>query len=136
MTCFQRSKEDWQLPFSPQRPSLDLLVSLRIPSLPQHHSGSFQRDGSVFSDIALFLFLFLALYGVGPISGGFLGISGGWRWVQGFLALFSGVLTVAAFLFGEQTLDNVYILLLSLILLLSRPPVVCVIAFMRLEPNV
>ncbi|KAL4807729.1 MFS general substrate transporter [Aspergillus unguis] len=39
---------------------------------------------------------------LGPIISGFIAESGGWRWVQGFLALFSGVLTVlVVFLFPE-----------------------------------
>lgn len=29
---------------------------------------------------------------LGPITGGFLGLTSGWRWVQGFLAIFSGVI--------------------------------------------
>ena len=29
---------------------------------------------------------------LGPISGGFLGLTNGWRWVEGFLAIFCGVL--------------------------------------------
>ncbi|KAL2832663.1 major facilitator superfamily domain-containing protein [Aspergillus pseudoustus] len=39
---------------------------------------------------------------LGPVVGGFIAESGGWRWVQGALALFSGVLTIlVVFLFPE-----------------------------------
>ncbi|KAJ9097858.1 hypothetical protein QFC19_006650 [Naganishia cerealis] len=40
---------------------------------------------------------------VGPICGGFLGETGGWRWVGALIALFSGLLTVIGFLFFPET---------------------------------
>lgn len=40
---------------------------------------------------------------LGPIIGGFLGEAGGWRWVEGLLALFSFVLTLIAIFFVPET---------------------------------
>ncbi|KAK9895335.1 putative mfs-multidrug-resistance transporter [Cystobasidium minutum MCA 4210] len=40
---------------------------------------------------------------LGPIIGGFLGETEGWRWVQLFLCIFTGVLTVIAFFFVPET---------------------------------
>ncbi|KAJ5780701.1 hypothetical protein N7457_005861 [Penicillium paradoxum] len=40
---------------------------------------------------------------LGPIIGGFLGDAAGWRWVMGLLAIFSGVLTLMAFIFMPET---------------------------------
>lgn len=40
---------------------------------------------------------------VGPICGGFLGETGGWRWVGALIALFSGLLTVIGALFFPET---------------------------------
>ena len=37
---------------------------------------------------------------LGPISGGFLGLTSGWRWVEGFLAIFCGVLVSSPFQFS------------------------------------
>jgi MFS family permease len=34
---------------------------------------------------------------LGPISGGFIGLTSGWRWVEGFLAIFCGILVCATF---------------------------------------
>ncbi|EAW14021.1 MFS transporter [Aspergillus clavatus NRRL 1] len=44
--------------------------------------------------IAISLFAAAPLCGpaIGPIIGGFLGLGAGWRWVEGFLAIFSGVI--------------------------------------------
>ena len=33
---------------------------------------------------------------LGPISGGFIGLTSGWRWVEGFLAIFCGILVSGA----------------------------------------
>jgi MFS family permease len=44
---------------------------------------------------------------LGPITGGFLGESAGFRWVQGFLGIFSGVLTVMGFLVYSETYSPV-----------------------------
>ncbi|KKZ68806.1 hypothetical protein EMCG_05605 [[Emmonsia] crescens] len=40
---------------------------------------------------------------LGPIIGGFLGMTEGWRWVQGFLAIFSGVLWIFGSLLVPET---------------------------------
>ena len=40
---------------------------------------------------------------LGPITGGFLGESAGWRWVEGYLAILSGVLTLLIIFFGAET---------------------------------
>jgi multidrug resistance protein len=40
---------------------------------------------------------------LGPITGGFLGMNGGWRWVMGFLGAFSGALWIAGSLFMPET---------------------------------
>jgi len=40
---------------------------------------------------------------IGPIAGGFLGQYAGWRWVQGFMAIFSGLLWIAASLIVPET---------------------------------
>lgn len=40
---------------------------------------------------------------LGPITGGFLGESAGWRWVEGYLAILSGVLTLLILFFGAET---------------------------------
>jgi len=40
---------------------------------------------------------------LGPIIGGFLGVSSGWRWVEGFLTIFCGAILVLLALFGAET---------------------------------
>lgn len=40
---------------------------------------------------------------IGPIVGGYLAAAGGWRWVQGFLAAFSGTLLVLTVLLWPET---------------------------------
>lgn len=40
---------------------------------------------------------------LGPISGGFLGLTSGWRWIEGFLAIFAGTLTAVLALFASET---------------------------------
>ncbi|PYH87805.1 multiple drug resistance protein [Aspergillus ellipticus CBS 707.79] len=40
---------------------------------------------------------------LGPVIGGFLGESAGWKWVQGFLALFSGLIWMAQCLLVPET---------------------------------
>lgn len=40
---------------------------------------------------------------LGPITGGFLGDAAGWRWVEGMLAIFCGVICVVLFLFSCET---------------------------------
>jgi multidrug resistance protein len=40
---------------------------------------------------------------LGPAIGGFLGDAGGWRWVMGFLAIYSAALTALGFLFIPET---------------------------------
>lgn len=40
---------------------------------------------------------------LGPITGGFLGEAAGWRWVEGYLAIFSGVLTIVILFLGAET---------------------------------
>ena len=40
---------------------------------------------------------------IGPIVGGFLGEAGGWVWVEGCMAIFTGVLLIACCLFVPET---------------------------------
>lgn len=40
---------------------------------------------------------------IGPITGGFLGEAGGWRWVEGLLAIFCGCVFLMIFLGGAET---------------------------------
>ncbi|ORY28609.1 multiple drug resistance protein [Naematelia encephala] len=40
---------------------------------------------------------------LGPITGGFLGLTSGWRWVEGFLAIFCGVICLVLLLFSAET---------------------------------
>jgi len=40
---------------------------------------------------------------LGPITGGFLGEAAGWRWVEGYLAILSGVLTLMIAFFCAET---------------------------------
>ncbi|KAH8423481.1 MFS transporter [Aspergillus melleus] len=44
---------------------------------------------------------------IGPIVGGFLAAAGGWRWVQGFLAAFSGALLILTTFFLPETYSPV-----------------------------
>ncbi|KAI5300983.1 hypothetical protein KEM55_003407 [Ascosphaera atra] len=56
--------------------------------------------------IALSVFALMPFLGpvLGPIIGGFLGMTEGWRWVEGFLAIFSG----AVWIFGTLTVPETY----------------------------
>ncbi|KAK2751167.1 MFS siderochrome iron transporter 1 [Myotisia sp. PD_48] len=40
---------------------------------------------------------------IGPIAGGFLGMAAGWRWVQGLLAIFSGVVCILGMCLVPET---------------------------------
>jgi MFS family permease len=40
---------------------------------------------------------------IGPIAGGFLGQAAGWRWVEGLMAVFTGVLWIAVALYVPET---------------------------------
>jgi MFS family permease len=40
---------------------------------------------------------------LGPITGGFLGLTSGWRWVEGFLAIFCGVICIILIIFDAET---------------------------------
>ncbi|KAK1835079.1 putative transporter mfs2 [Podospora conica] len=40
---------------------------------------------------------------IGPIAGGFLGQAGGWRWVEGLMAVFTGILWIACSVFVPET---------------------------------
>ncbi|KAI0805230.1 major facilitator superfamily transporter [Xylaria sp. FL0064] len=40
---------------------------------------------------------------IGPIAGGFLGQAAGWRWVEGLMAIFTGVLWIAVALYVPET---------------------------------
>ena len=40
---------------------------------------------------------------IGPIAGGFLGEAGGWRWVEGLMAVFTGILWIACSAFVPET---------------------------------
>ncbi|GFF40877.1 uncharacterized MFS-type transporter C530.15c [Aspergillus udagawae] len=55
--------------------------------------------------IAISLFSAAPLCGpaIGPIIGGFLGSGAGWRWVEGFLAIFSGVIWICLCVFLPET---------------------------------
>ncbi|OWZ56060.1 multiple drug resistance protein [Cryptococcus neoformans c45] len=40
---------------------------------------------------------------LGPITGGFLGLTSGWRWIEGFLTILSGVLFIVGIVFASET---------------------------------
>lgn len=40
---------------------------------------------------------------LGPIAGGFLGMTSGWRWVEGFLTIFCGILFIVGIIFCGET---------------------------------
>lgn len=40
---------------------------------------------------------------LGPITGGFLGLTAGWRWIEGFLAIFCGVIVILFSVAGSET---------------------------------
>lgn len=40
---------------------------------------------------------------LGPITGGFLGLTSGWRWIEGFLTILSGVLFLVGIGFASET---------------------------------
>nr|XP_018265035.1 multiple drug resistance protein [Kwoniella dejecticola CBS 10117]OBR87193.1 multiple drug resistance protein [Kwoniella dejecticola CBS 10117] len=40
---------------------------------------------------------------LGPITGGFLGLTSGWRWVEGYLTIFVGVMLILVAIFGAET---------------------------------
>ncbi|KAI2636308.1 polyamine transporter 1 [Hypomontagnella submonticulosa] len=40
---------------------------------------------------------------IGPIAGGFLGVAGGWRWVEGLMACFTGLLCILCCLLVPET---------------------------------
>lgn len=40
---------------------------------------------------------------IGPIAGGFLGVGGGWRWVEGLMAAFTGLLWIICSLLVPET---------------------------------
>lgn len=76
-------------------------------------SSPLTNAGGVISDmfsarqrgIALSLFAAAPFMGpvVGPVIGGFLGMNAGWRWVEGFLAAFSGLVWIMMTLFVPET---------------------------------
>ncbi|THY01232.1 MFS transporter [Aureobasidium pullulans] len=76
-------------------------------------SSPFTNAGGVISDIfsaqerglAITIFSLAPCLGpaVGPLVGGFLGENEGWRWVQGLLAIFAGVLWIAGSLIVPET---------------------------------
>ncbi|TFB04787.1 hypothetical protein CCMA1212_002927 [Trichoderma ghanense] len=59
-----------------------------------------KQRGIAFSIFAMAPFLGPAL---GPIAGGFLGESKGWRWVEGLIAIFTGVVWIASSLAYPET---------------------------------
>ena len=76
-------------------------------------SAPFTNSGGVISDmfpakqrgLALCLFAAAPFMGpvIGPIVGGFLGMNAGWKWVEGLLAAFSGVLWITMTLLVPET---------------------------------
>ncbi|WVQ65222.1 uncharacterized protein L199_003395 [Kwoniella botswanensis] len=40
---------------------------------------------------------------LGPITGGFLGLKAGWRWVEGYLTIFVGVMLIIVAIWGSET---------------------------------
>ncbi|WWC68345.1 uncharacterized protein I206_102270 [Kwoniella pini CBS 10737] len=40
---------------------------------------------------------------LGPVTGGFLGLTSGWRWVEGYLTIFVGVMLILVAIFGPET---------------------------------
>jgi multidrug resistance protein len=76
-------------------------------------SSPFTNAGGVISDIfsaqerglAITIFSLAPCLGpaIGPLVGGFLGENEGWRWVQGLLAIFAGVLWILGSLIVPET---------------------------------
>ncbi|THC97085.1 hypothetical protein EYZ11_003463 [Aspergillus tanneri] len=76
-------------------------------------SSAFGNGGGSISDlfpasqrgIAISLFAAAPLCGptFGPVIGGFLGSGAGWRWVEGFMAAFSGVVWLCVYFFLPET---------------------------------
>ena len=53
-----------------------------------------RENNANFSGMALFAAAPFLGPALGPITGGFLGDSAGWRWIEGFLAIFCGVILI------------------------------------------
>ena len=93
-------------------PNIQTLLVLRFfagafGSSPLANAGGVLADMFPASQrgIALSIFASAPFLGpaLGPIIGGFLGETEGWRWVQGFLAIFSGVLWIIGTLAVPET---------------------------------
>ncbi|PGH17446.1 hypothetical protein AJ80_04816 [Polytolypa hystricis UAMH7299] len=92
-------------------PNIQTLIILRFfagsfGSSPLTNAGGIIADMFSASErgLAMGLFALAPFLGpvLGPIIGGFLGMTEGWRWVQGFLAIFSGTLWIlGSFLIPE-----------------------------------
>jgi MFS family permease len=90
-----------------------LVVLVSTTSAVSFGSSPFTNAGGVISDIfsaqerglAITIFSLAPCLGpaVGPLVGGFLGENEGWRWVQGLLAIFAGVLWILASLVVPET---------------------------------
>lgn len=101
----------WQA-VSPASPNLAALLVFRFlaglfGSSPLTNSGGLLGDiwPADMRGLAMALFASAPFLGpsLGPLTGGFLGIAAGWRWVEGFLAIFSGVIAIAGTLLMPET---------------------------------
>lgn len=101
----------WQA-VTPASPNLAALLVFRFlagffGSSPLANSGGTLAD--IFSaekrGLAMAIFAAAPFLGpsLGPLVGGFLGITSGWRWVEGFLAIFSGVIAILGAILLAET---------------------------------
>ena len=57
----------------------------------------------IFADMSLVHLLLLIIISAGPIAGGFLGETQGWRWILGLIAILGGVIWIATTLTTSET---------------------------------
>ncbi|KAI0156653.1 MFS general substrate transporter [Hypoxylon sp. FL1284] len=93
-------------------PNIQALIILRFfagtfGSSPLTNSGGVIADMFPATERGLATAIFAAAPflgpSVGPIAGGFLGVGAGWRWVEGLMAAFTGVLWILATLLVPET---------------------------------
>ncbi|XDG00462.1 hypothetical protein ABKA04_000077 [Annulohypoxylon sp. FPYF3050] len=93
-------------------PNIQTLIILRffagtIGSSPLTNSGGVIADMFPAKErgLATALFATAPFLGpsIGPIVGGFLGVGGGWRWVEGLMACFTGLLWIICTFFIPET---------------------------------
>lgn len=101
----------WQA-VSPASPNIGALIAFRFLA-GVFGSSALTNSGGTIADtfesnqrgLALAIFAAAPFMGpsLGPVTGGFLGQNAGWRWVEGFLAIFSGVIVILGFFILSET---------------------------------